>query len=82
MTVLLSSVLVAVASIDSNCVVREGVSSDASSDVMLLSEGSVSTPEVASGMTSDEVGTSAWTFELVITSEDSVGCAGMLVVVT
>lgn len=70
----LSSVLVAVASIDSNCVAREVISSDPSSDVVLLSEGSVSTPEVASGMRSDEVGTPAWTSELVITTERSVGC--------
>ena len=75
--VLLSSVLVAVASIDSNCVVSEVISSDASSDVVLLGSGSIS--EVASGIESDEVGTSDWTSKLVIASEDSVGCAKMLV---
>lgn len=53
------------------------ISSDASSVVALLSEGSVSTPEVASGMASDEVGTSDWIIELI--SGRSVGCVRMLV---
>lgn len=52
---LLSSTLVAVAS---DGTTTEETSSDASPDVVLLSKGSVSTSEVASGMGPDEVGTS------------------------
>jgi C-terminal processing protease CtpA/Prc len=55
---LLSSALVAVASDGSDGTTTEETSSDASPDVVLLSKGSVSTSEVASGMGSDEVGTS------------------------
>lgn len=47
---LLSSMLVAEASDDSINVVIEEMGSDASSDVVSLSEGSATTPEVASGM--------------------------------
>lgn len=79
---LLSSMLVAVGSNDSTFVVREETSSDASSDVVSLSEGSVTTPEVASGMESDDVTTSDCTSDLVIISGRSVGCVSMLVGVT
>jgi hypothetical protein len=55
---LLSSTLVAVASDGSDGMITEDESSDTSPDVVLLSKGRVSTSEVASGMGSDEVGTS------------------------
>lgn len=74
---MLSSVLVAVAPNDSDGVNAEEKSSDASSDVVLLSDGSVSTPVVASGMAFDELGTSDWISELVIASGRSVGCVRM-----
>jgi hypothetical protein len=78
---LLSSALVAVASDGSDGTTTEETSSDASPDVVLLSKGSVSTSEVASGMRSDEVGTSDWMSEL-IASGRSVGCVRTLVGVT
>jgi hypothetical protein len=74
---LLSSTLVAVASDGSDGMITEDESSDTSPDVVLLSKGRVSTSEVASGMGSDEVGTSGWMSE-VMASGRSVGCVRTL----
>ena len=71
----LDSTLVPVVSSRVVDAVAEGGSSGSRLDPVLLSEGTALTIEVASITSSDEVGTSDWISELVLTSERSVGWA-------
>jgi len=76
---MLSSVLLAVASSDSDDVIVEDSSPESRTDVTLIGEGSASMTELGSAPESDEVIARDRVSELVITSGRSVGCASMLV---
>jgi hypothetical protein len=76
---MLSSVLLTVASNDSDDVIVEDSSSGSTTDVTLLGEGSASMTELVSAPESDEVSAADRVSELVTISDRSVGCARMLV---